>query len=95
MNNNGNNIDINNPDPQCILTGHIETNRVGGEVIKFNVNLGLFQLKVIVTVPCEGETEAPVYVKWRIRPDKNDQTPSSKPEVLARKGRRNRDSQAA
>lgn len=54
-------------DPQIIVTGRIEPNQIGGEVIKFAVNLGLFQLKVIATVPCEGDTEAPVYIKFRLK----------------------------
>lgn len=54
-------------DPQIIVTGRIEPNQGGGEVIKFNLNLGLFQLKVIANVPGEGETEAPVYIKFKVR----------------------------
>lgn len=55
-----------NPDDQIVVTGRIENNGVGSEVIKFPIRLGPFHLFVIVNVPGEGETEAPVYVKMRV-----------------------------
>lgn len=79
--------DINpNQDPQIVLTGRIEPNKGGGEMIKFCVNLGLFQLKCIVNVPGEGETEAPVYIKFRIK--NSEPKPASQPQVVKARPRR-------
>lgn len=82
-------------DPQVIVTGYIEPNSTGGEVIKFNVNLGFFQLKCIVTVPCEGEESAPVYIKFRTQIPKNERSPGSRPEVLRHRRDRGEDERAA
>lgn len=76
-----------NKDDQIIVTGRIETNSVDGEVIKFPLRLGPFYMMFIVNVPSEGETEAPVYVKFRLSFGEK----TVKPEVrLARPKRSNR-----
>jgi hypothetical protein len=79
----------NQQDPQVIVTCRIAPNSTGGEVLKFNVNLGFFQLKVIATIPCEGETEAPVYIKWRIRQE-SEKTDRKTDVVKFSKNRRER-----
>lgn len=55
-------------DPQLTVTGTIKQNNVGGELITFTIPLGpFFSLACIVNVPADGDTEAPVYVKFKIR----------------------------
>lgn len=55
-------------DPQLTVTGTIKANNVGGELITFTVPLGpFFSLACIVNVPADGDTEAPVYVKFKVR----------------------------
>lgn len=54
-------------DPQIVTTGTIKANNGGGEIITFSVYLGLFWLACIVNVPADGETEAPVYVKFKVK----------------------------
>jgi len=75
------------PDPQIVTTGHIRENGGGGECIHFYVNLGLFSLKCIVNVPAEGQTEAPVYVKFRVREPREakQETPRQKPVSVYRR----------
>ena len=50
--------------PQIVTTGRLKENSVGAELITFSVRLGFFKLICIVNVPGEGESEAPVYVKF-------------------------------
>ena len=50
--------------PQIITTGRLKENNVGAELITFSVRLGFFKLICIVNVPDEGQSEAPVYVKF-------------------------------
>lgn len=60
-------------DPQLTVTGHLK-NGAQGELICFNIRLGYFELACIVNIPAEGETSAPVYVKWKIRwPERRDE----------------------
>jgi hypothetical protein len=59
-----------NIDPQIVVTGRLKENKVGAEIITFSIRLGLFQLVCIVNVPSEGETEAPVYVKFTVNEPK-------------------------
>jgi len=55
-------------DPQLTVTGTIKANNVGGELITFTIPLGpFFSLACIVNVPADGDTEAPVYIKFKIR----------------------------
>lgn len=37
-----------------------------GEILVFTIRLALFRLICIVNIPPEGETEAPVYVKFKL-----------------------------
>jgi hypothetical protein len=54
--------------PQIVTTGRLKENSVGAELITFSVRLGFFKLVCIVNVPDEGQTEAPVYVKFTLLP---------------------------
>ena len=52
-------------DPQVIVMGMLkEGNR--SDTIVFKVNLALFELVCIVTIPEQGTRTAPVYVKFRV-----------------------------
>jgi hypothetical protein len=53
-------------DPQCVVTGHLKQGKQG-ELICFTVRLAFFELAVIVNIPAEGETSAPVYCKFKVR----------------------------
>lgn len=76
-----------NKDDQIVVTGRIEDNGVGGEVIKFPIRLGPVHMFVIVNVPSEGQTEAPVYVKFRLSFGEKTFTPEVR---VARPKRSNR-----
>ncbi|HEY8096869.1 MAG TPA: hypothetical protein VIE65_12370 [Methylobacter sp.] len=52
-----------NKDDQFVLIGSIAPSKSGGEVICFKLELGFIALTFIVTVPSEGTSQAPVYVK--------------------------------
>jgi hypothetical protein len=56
-----------------------------GEILVFTIRLALFRLVCIVNIPPEGETEAPVYVKFRLAEEgekspSSDRSPSQHPE---------------
>lgn len=74
-----------NKSDQIIVTGRISNNAVDGEVIKFPLHLGPFHLFFIVNVPSEGETEAPVYVKFRVGLERKERT---EPEVRVARAKR-------
>lgn len=63
---NANPIDNRKEDPQQIVTGIL---KAGGrsEVIVFTIPLALFEIVCIVTVPEQGTTVAPVYLKFRVK----------------------------
>jgi hypothetical protein len=60
----------NTPDsdaPQVTVTGRLRDTKSGdGEVIVFSIFLQFIELLCIVTVPEEGTTEAPAYIKFKI-----------------------------
>lgn len=53
--------------PQTTVMGHLKQGSVG-ELICFNVRLGLFELAFIVNIPETNATEAPLYTKWKMCP---------------------------
>lgn len=55
-------------DPQVTVTGRLK-DTANGEMIVFHLNLMFFQLVFLVNIPGEGEVEAPVYVKFKVRDD--------------------------
>jgi hypothetical protein len=68
-----------NRDPQIIVEGEYKQLEKS-DVIVFQLNLALIQLCFIVTVPPEGETRAPVYVKFRIRLAQPHGRPQDRPQ---------------
>ena len=60
-------------DPQIKVTGTLKSGRDGGELIVFSIPLGFIELVCIVSIPDEGRTESPVYIK--IKPRTNSQRP--------------------
>jgi len=61
----GNVADTRRDDPQLIVTGMLkEGDRT--DVIVFSIQLALFEIVCIVTVPSEGTKVAPVYCKFRV-----------------------------
>ena len=73
-------------DPQITVTGKVKPTREG-EMITFQFNLAWFQIVCLANIPGEGETCAPVYIKFKLRPserkvgnraeDKADETESA------------------
>ena len=53
--------------PQIKVTCRIKPNRVGGEVLCFNIPLGPIEIVCVANIPCDEETEAPGYVKFKFR----------------------------
>jgi hypothetical protein len=54
-------------DPQIVVTGTIKEGSQG-ELLTFSIPLGkYFELVCIANIPADGETQAPVYVKHKIR----------------------------
>lgn len=53
-------------DPQVTVTGRIKQG-AKGELIVFTVPLALFELVCIVNIPAEGDEEAPVYCKFKVK----------------------------
>lgn len=54
-------------DPQIVVTGTIKEGSQG-ELLTFTIPLGkYFELVCIANIPAEGDTQAPVYVKHKIR----------------------------
>ena len=62
-------------DPQIIVEGTLKQGP-NSDFIMFRVSLLIVDLTFIVTLPPEGKTKAPVYVKFRIDYSKN-QPPGS------------------
>ena len=52
--------------PQLTLSCKVKENAGGGETLSFVVPLGPVSLICIANIPGEGETEAPVYVKFKV-----------------------------
>ena len=61
-------------DLQIKITARLMENKAGGEILTFLINLEHFQLACIVNIPGQGETSAPAYVKFKIRPPRRDFT---------------------
>ena len=55
-------------DPQVKLVGHLKQGSQG-ELLCFSLRLGLFELAFICNIPDADSTEAPVYCKFKIRPE--------------------------
>jgi hypothetical protein len=53
-------------DPQIVVTGRLKESPQGGEYIVFRLKLALFVIVAIVNIPADGETSAPVYVKFKV-----------------------------
>jgi len=62
-------------DPQIIVEGNLKHGPTS-DIIVFKLRLLIIDLTCVVTVPPEGETKAPVYVKFRIDYSQN-QPPGS------------------
>jgi len=61
-------------DPQIIVQGELKAGEKA-DLIVFTIPLALIELVCIVTIPPEGETRAPVYVKFKVqRPARQPQT---------------------
>jgi len=55
-------------DPQVVVTGTLKPAEGGkSEIIVFTVPLALFELVCIVNIPPEGETNAPCYIKFKVK----------------------------
>lgn len=52
-------------DPQIIVEGRLKNGPVS-DCITFRMKVLIVELTFIVTIPPEGETKCPVYVKFRI-----------------------------
>jgi len=52
--------------PQLTLECSVKENAAGGETLSFVVPLGPISLICIANIPGEGETTAPVYVKFKV-----------------------------
>jgi hypothetical protein len=52
--------------PQLTLECSVKENAAGGETLSFVVPLGPVSLICIANIPGEGETTAPVYVKFKV-----------------------------
>jgi hypothetical protein len=52
--------------PQLTTRAFLKPNRAGGETLNFTIHLLHFHLVCIVNIPAEGETEAPVYIKFKV-----------------------------
>jgi hypothetical protein len=53
-------------DPQTKVIGKLKPG-AKTDIIVFTIELGLFQIVAIANVPFEGTTEAPVYLKWKVK----------------------------
>lgn len=90
LNRDGSRRNTQGDDPQITVTGYLKDRKddSGGQLICFNVRLDLFELAVIANVPPEGETEAAVYVKYKVnlprsrRPDSTDDSSEEGETVL-------------
>lgn len=72
-------------DPQLRVQGILKYGEKA-DIIVFTIPLALFELVCIVTIPPEGETIAPVYVKFKIKKPwlENGQDTRPGPEVHRR-----------
>ncbi len=52
-------------DPQLVVEGTVKTTASQTEIITFSIHLALFEIVCIVNIPGDGETTAPVYVKFK------------------------------
>ena len=59
--------------PQLTLQGHVKANAAGGETVSFSIPLGPLSLICIANIPQEGDTTAPVYVKFKTDTRKTQQ----------------------
>ena len=62
-------------DPQVVVQGELRQGPVV-DLIVFRLNLLLLELTFIVNVPPDGETTAPVYVKFRVMPEHRQRRPA-------------------
>lgn len=53
-----------NSQSRITVTGYLKENDSESETIRFNIRLGFFKLSCLVHIPPDGETVAPVYVKF-------------------------------
>jgi hypothetical protein len=54
-------------DPQTIVTGRVKQGSEG-ELLCLSIPLGkYFEIVVVANIPADGETEAPAYIKWKVR----------------------------
>src|ERR1700690_1106899 len=53
-------------DPQTVVTGKLKPG-AKSDLIVFTLNLGLLEIVAIANVPLEGTTEAPVFLKWKVK----------------------------
>lgn len=54
-------------DPQLKVRGFLKVKADGGELITFKIHLALFEMVCIVNIPDTDQSEAPVYVKFKIK----------------------------
>ena len=59
-------------DPQIKVQGTIAPNSRGGEIVVFSIPLGPMEIVCLVNIPAEGDTKAPVYVKFKFVGDRNE-----------------------
>lgn len=53
-------------DPQITVQSTLKETREG-EMLVFQFDLALFQIVCLANIPAEGETSAPVYIKFKTR----------------------------
>lgn len=63
-------------DPQIRVQGTISQNSKGGELIVFSVPLGPMEIVCLANIPAEGDTKAPVYVKFKFVGEREDARPT-------------------
>ena len=55
-------------DPQTTVTGKLRSGERNDTIVAYIPNvLGLFELICVISIPYEGATEAPVYVKYKVK----------------------------
>lgn len=52
-------------DPQIVINGHLRHGKTA-DVVEFSLFFLKFEIRFTVTIPVEGTTIAPVYVRFRI-----------------------------
>jgi len=62
-------------DPQFKVMAKLKPNKAGGECLCFTINMGILDLICIANVPGEGDSQAPVYVKFHVHGDERSELP--------------------